>query len=184
MTDVSHTSRVGEKPASGQATGERRVAHWSTDAGWALAHTAPMQKHLRPLMGLDKGTLSRMCSGEKPSAVSRFYDLVRAVVRDNRADAGHLIAGAMLVAEEEACKLPSTEIRSRLMEALAQETHTQAGEDVAQHQLAVALGENGPGLRAAIETYDDAVRHETAKHVDVLVYARALMRIRGWRVAP
>ena len=181
-----HTPRVRRDAATRQTTGTQKVAtHWTHDAGWALAHTAPLQKHLRPLLGdVDKSIVSRMVSGEKPSAVSHFYDLVRAVVRDNRADAGHLIAGAMVVAEEEACKLPSDEVRRRLMESLAQETVTQSGEDVAQHALAVALGENGPSLRGALEAYDDAVRHETAAHVDTLIYARALRVIRGWREAP
>ena len=72
----------------------------------------------------------------------------------------------------------------RLWEIGDELAQTQSGEDLAQHALAVALGENGPSLRGALEAYDDAVRHETAAHVDTLIYARALRVIRGWREAP
>ncbi len=177
--------RATEAPTGlpGEASEPEKVARWQVrrDAGWALGASAPMQKHLVQLTGLDKGTVSRMVSGEKASAVSRFYELVRTVVRDSRANVGHLISGAMLVAEEEACRLPSPEVRRRLLEALAQESISEGAENVAQHRLAVALGENTADLRAALEAYDVAVRHEMGPHVNALVYARALMVIRGWR---
>jgi len=179
-----------------------RVSRWSApDAGWALAHTAPMQKHLLPLLGLSKGQVSLQCAGKKPSVVSRFHDLVREAVRGERSDAGYLIGCAVLTAEDEAAQLPLPTIGFRLREALSQETLFEAEENVAEHPVLVALGCFGPGrepteqelrtLRVSLETHDEALRRETGREIDSLIYNRALSakQIRelsagedGWRI--
>lgn len=57
-------------------------------------------------------------------------------------------------------------------------------ENVAQHRLAVALGEDGPDLREALEGYDAATCGEMGRSVDAIIYARALLCARGWRARP
>jgi hypothetical protein len=170
------------------ATNSGKLAHRERDqvraeAGQALRWSARRQKRIAYALGAHESRVSRECAGED-GRVSRFYEAVRKLVREGSTTAGHVIAGAMVVAEEEALDLPSDEIRRRLIDALAQESHSQAREDVAQHALAVALGGNGKELEAALVEYDAAVRHETGHHVEVLVYARALMVVRGWREGP
>lgn len=180
---MSHAPRVSGDASARQATQGPKVARWSSPAGWALAHTAPMQKHLRPLLGdLDKSTVSRMISGEKPSVVSRFFDLVRTSVLSDRATAGYLLAGAMLVAENAAAELPEDEIRARYLESCAQETIDQAGEDVATHHAVVAVSKDSSDMRACLEAQDAALCHEQARHADTLIYNRALRRHHRWRV--
>lgn len=150
------------------------------EAGFAIKYTAPAQKHTAEVLGLTPSGMSRRVSGEISGTIGDFYEVVRAVVRDRRTGCGHIITGAMLVAQEEATKLPEPEIRARLKDAIAQESITEGNENVAQHRLALALGGDGD-LRAALENYDAAVRHEQAAHIEALVYGRALAAKRGWR---
>jgi hypothetical protein len=154
------------------------------DAGEALRLTARQGKVRAQVYGLNKADESRQSNGHTDGVVGRFYGYVRSAVREARAGAGPLIAGAMMVAEEEALKLPAPEIRRRLLECLAQEVHAQAEGDRAQYRLVVALGENPADLREALEAYDAATRSETAAHAEALVYGRALRVARGWREGP
>lgn len=154
------------------------------EAGFAIKYSAPRQKQVAAALGIDQSNVSRQIHGEQDGDASRFYELVRRVVLENHAAAGHLIAGAMAVAEEAALELGADVCRARLLDALAQETIAQSKEDVASYELAVALGDDSPTLRAALERHDAAIRHETGRHVDVLIYNRALRVSRGWRAKP
>jgi hypothetical protein len=175
---------AGRHPTSAPSVGGR-PAEVRREAGEALRWSAPRQKHIGHALGMDKADVSRECSGVQDGRASKFYELVRQVVRDGKTDAGMLIAGAMAVAEEEAVRsLTGPEIRARILDALAQETLTQAAEDIASHRLVMAISENSKDLRAALEGFDEACRKETGKHIDVLVYTRALRVVRGWRAKP
>jgi len=103
---------------------KRRYAR--EEAGFAIRYSAPRQKHLTAALGVTQSNVSRQIRGEQDGDVSRFYDVVRRAVLDGRADAGHLIGGALAVAEEAACTLPRAEILGRLADALSQETAFQA----------------------------------------------------------
>lgn len=152
------------------------------DASQALRWSAPQQKQIARALGEHPSDICRQVNGQKDGRVSRFYDCVRALVRDGHTDAGHLIAGAMLVAEEEAVRsLPEEEIRRRLLSALAQESLVEGEENAAQHRLSVALGEDSDDLRTALEHYDEVVRRENGHDINAVVYARALRCVRGWR---
>lgn len=153
------------------------------EAGEAVRWAAPRQKHVAAALGVSRQRVSQEANGD--GRVARFYECVRQLVVEGRTDAGSVIAGAMCVAEEAALSLPSDEIRRRLADALSQEALFEGSEEnVAQLRLATALGTDGSDLRAALVAFDAATRREMGAAVNALVYARALMHVRGWRTAP
>ena len=160
-----------------------RTRRRPTPAGWAFKHSASQQKHLAHALQVSASTISRMISGELPSAVSQAETLVRTLVREGRTDAGHVIGHLMAVAESEAIELGAAECKRRLLKCLAQETVLQAAEDVAEYELAHALGTD-EDLRAKLEAHDQAVCREVGSEIDALIYNRALRVLYGWRVAP
>lgn len=169
------------------AYGDRKYAR--TEAGFAIRYTGPAQKNVAAALGVNQSNVSRQIRGEQDGDVSRFYELVRRAVTDGRTDAGALITGAMLVAEEAAVTLGLDEVAARLCTALVQETLFQAREDEAEYRLAAALGclahDPTPAelaeLRAASEAHDSALRREMGREIDSLIYNRALRRLMGWR---
>ena len=152
------------------------------EAGDAIKYSAPRQKQVAHVLGLDQSQISRQVSGDLASNASRFYDDVRAAVLSGKVSAGSFIHGAMLVAEEAACALPVEEVRRRYLESCAQEVIDQANEDVATHRAVIAVSAGTPDERAALEAQDEAFRKEGARHVDTLVYSRAYRVKMGWRV--
>lgn len=154
------------------------------EAGWALRASSTSQKVLTAVLACDKSWTSRQCNGHPNGAVQRFFETVRKLVADGRTDAGHVIAGALAVAEEEACKLPTDVIRARLYHALTEETRAQAEEDRAEYRVVRALHDDPTDLRAALEAHDEAIRQESGWHITALIYNRALRVARGWRAAP
>lgn len=161
----------------------RTPSSWDRrDAGQAIRWSSVLQKQVARALGEHPSDVSRQVNGQRDGRVSRFFDAVRQLVRDGHADAGHLIAGAMLVAEEEAVSsLSEEEIRRRLLSALAQESLVEGEENAAQHRLSVALGEDSDDLRAALEHHDEVVRRENGHDINAIVYSRALRVVRGWR---
>lgn len=158
-------------------------------AAWALKSTTT-QVHLTTLLGVGPSTVSRYCSAEIENDVSRCYALVRKLVNDRSAEAGHIIAGMMDVAQDAAEGLDVPLIRARLNLAQDKETEAQQAEDVAQHRVLRAISRSSAEdatpddlheLAAAIEAHDEAILHENAAHAVVLYYARAYVAKRGTR---
>lgn len=165
----------------------------AAEAGWALKRSARQQKVLALTLGVSQSQLSRQISGLRSSSAAAFYADVRKTVAERKTEAGHLIAGALAAAEDEACSLSRDEIRARYYEAQCLEARAQAAEDVAQHRVLMALGRTeGPDaspddlheLHEALEAHEEAVMDETAWHVVLVYYSRALRVSYGWRVRP
>jgi hypothetical protein len=158
-----------------------------------LKASTPSQKVLAIALGLSEGRISHMVHGEEDGAVARFYRTVRLLTRAQKAEAGHVIAGALAAAVDEAVQLPEREIRKRLFHALENETEAQAAEDRASMRLYRALAscegddaspEDLEELSLALNAHETATQHETAWQITSLVYNRALRVLRGERVAP
>lgn len=163
------------------------------EAGWMFKGSAPSQKTLARALGASESWISRQCSGHPNGAAARFYEVVRALVSAGKTDAGHIIAGALAAAVDEALRLPVSEIRKRLFFALERETETQAEEDRASMRLyrALAACQSDDARPADLEELDQALlvhesatQDETAWQINALVYNRALRVLRGTRVAP
>ena len=168
---------------------DRRYASTRLEAGFAIRYTGPVQKNVADVLGITQPNVSRQVHAEQDGDVAKFYEIVSRAVVHGHADAGHLIAGAMHVAEEAAVSLGLDEVARRLCVALSQETLFQATEDQAEYRVASALGclAHDPTdselaeLRAALEAHDDALRREMGREVDSIVWNRALRRLMSWR---
>lgn len=165
---------------NGQRYAARRIA------GWAIEHAAPKQKHVAEILGVSQSTVSRYVSGDLDSDASRFYELVGAMVKDRRAQAGSLIAGALSAATEAATGLSIEECRGCLDAAQDIETRAQHAEDLAQHRVLRAIARCGADdatpddlgeLSLAIEEHDRATCEKIAAHSVVLYYARGYLAI-------
>jgi len=155
--------------------------------------SARSQKILAIALNDSEGWISRQCHGHKSGPVARFYETVRGLVAAEKADAGHVIAGALAAAVDEALQLPVPEIKRRLFFALDRETDAQANEDRASMRLYRALAACASDraqpsdlaeLDQALVAHEDATQDETAWQITALVYNRALRVVRGIRVSP
>lgn len=163
------------------------------EAGWMFRASASSQKVLSIALGQDKSWISRQANGHQDGAVARFYRVVRDLVATEKTEAGHVIAGALAAAVEEALKLPVSEIRNRLFFALDRETDAQAREDRASMRLYRALAarqskaarhEDWEELDQALTAHEETTQTEAAWEITSLIYNRALRVTRGIRVAP
>jgi hypothetical protein len=194
------TSEIGSMGANAReprpgthAYHQRRYA-LRLDAGWSIADTAPRQKILADVLGVTQPNVSRQKNGQQDGTVADMHEVVRRAVREKNADAGALIAGCMVVAEDEASQLPLHEIIHRLCCALAQETAFECEENLAERELLIALGvlianveptvRQLTEVRATAEQYERRACREIGRQIDAILYARALLRHFGWRYQP
>jgi len=154
------------------------------DSAKALASTARMGKIRAQVFGLCPSDESRQVNARTPGVVGRFYEYVAAAVLEDKADAGELIARAMVVAEEAAYTLGQDECKRRWLRACAQEQVFQTNEDLTTHDALIAVLEEAEREREALEAQDDALCSENGVHFDVIIYNRAYRQHRGWRVGP
>ena len=155
--------------------------------------SGPSQKVLAIALGQDKSWISRQAHGHPDGAVARFYRVVRDLVAVEKTEAGHVIAGALAAAVDEALELPVSEIHQRLLFAIECETASQAAEDQASMRLYRALAacqsrevrpEGWDELDQALMAHEEATQTEVAWEITALMYNRALRVTRGIRVSP
>lgn len=176
-----------------RAANPRYADQLAHEAGWMFKHSAPSQKILALALHVGDPWISRQCSGHQSGPVARFFETVRELVAARSADPGHVIAGALAAAVDEALNLTPAEIERRLFFAVERETDAQAEEDRASMRLYKALTATQRSdtlptdfeeLDAALLAQDDALQDETAWQINCLIYNRALQVSRGMRVAP
>lgn len=193
-SETGSMSRNGRAPRPG--THAYREASYARreEACWAIANTARRQKILAAIFGVDQSNVSRQMNGLQDGTLADMHEVVRRAVLEPDGDAGAMIASCMVVAEEAAAELPLHEIVYRLTEALAQETVFECDENLAEHELLVALGILVAGheptprqlteIRATTEQYIRKACRELGGQVDGIIYSRALLRHFGWRYQP
>lgn len=157
-------------------------------AGWALEHAAPKQKHVAEILGVSQSTVSRYVSADLDSDTSRFYEIVGRMVKDRRAHAGSLIAGALSAATEAATGLTVEECWGCLNAASDTETKATLAEDVAQHRVLRAIARCGADdatpadleeLSDALTEWDEQTCQKVAAHAVCLYYARGYLKLVG-----
>lgn len=157
--------------------------------GSALRRSAPSQKILARVLGMNERDLSRQINGYRASVVSEYHDWIRRLVQDPKCDPGALIAESIAVAVDEASRLPEPEIVERYNREMDTEQHAQACEDETTHRVIRALArarsplatkEDRAECRAAMEAQDDALSGELGPEINVLIYNRALRLVWGW----